>query len=426
MVDPISKPRTRQPSGERPKLTDSVIASVIKNYATTGQRTELIDPACEGLRLRPKKGGKSAVWSLLVRDLTGDNRRFVLGEYPTIGIAKARELAGDMRHQVRREGLDPNRIKQEKREAAQQAAEPLDAKFTLKGILDSYETMIGTGQTNWPEAKGKIKLVFSRFLEIDARKLTSEEVQIAADEYKSPGSASSAVRYLRPIIKWAAKRGYAAREISLIEEPRKAQKRGRYLSEAELKLLLPVLKTYPGKKRRSIQAQAMLFMLLTATRRQETAEATWGEISDGIWTIPVSRIKNTKSGDSEREPHIILLSRQAQALLASIKPARVKPDTFVFPSRFGKPLSGWDRVTKAIQKKAGVYGWHRHDLRRTAATHMGKLGIPPHVIEAALNHKEIHSELAGTYNLARYTEEVGRAFQALADWLDKIVAQDAV
>ena len=30
--------------------------------------------------------------------------------------------------------------------------------------------------------------------------------------------------------------------------------------------------------------------------------------------------------------------------------------------------------------------WTLHDLRRTAATGMGDLGVEPHVIEAALNH----------------------------------------
>jgi ribosome maturation protein Sdo1 len=53
---------------------------------------------------------------------------------------------------------------------------------------------------------------------------------------------------------------------------------------------------------------------------------------------------------------------------------------------------------------------------------MGEISIPPHVIEAALNHANVHTDLATTYNRARYTQEVASALQALADRIDKIVS----
>jgi integrase len=67
-------------------------------------------------------------------------------------------------------------------------------------------------------------------------------------------------------------------------------------------------------------------------------------------------------------------------------------------------------------------GWTRHDLRRTAATLMGEMGELPHVIEAALNHTAVHSQLAATYNQARYRPQVTLALQRLADALDGIEA----
>lgn len=40
---------------------------------------------------------------------------------------------------------------------------------------------------------------------------------------------------------------------------------------------------------------------------------------------------------------------------------------------------------------------HNYDIRCTAATRIADLGVPPHVIEAALNHK---AGVAGNYNRA--------------------------
>lgn len=51
---------------------------------------------------------------------------------------------------------------------------------------------------------------------------------------------------------------------------------------------------------------------------------------------------------------------------------------------------------------------------------MGEAGIPPHVVEAALNHITIHSELAGWYNTSRYRDDVREALQALARRYDLI------
>jgi hypothetical protein len=51
--------------------------------------------------------------------------------------------------------------------------------------------------------------------------------------------------------------------------------------------------------------------------------------------------------------------------------------------------------------------------------------VEPHVIEAALNHTSIHSQVAATYNRARYIPAVKDAVQRLADRLDGIAAGGA-
>jgi integrase len=132
-------------------------------------------------------------------------------------------------------------------------------------------------------------------------------------------------------------------------------------------------------------------------------------------------LPETKNGKS----HIVPLSRQAVAMLTAIKPKNAKPADLVFQARGGGRLANWGKAGDSIQTKSKTAGWTRHDLRRTAATLMGEAGELPHVIEAALNHTSIHSQLAGVYNQARYRPEVAAALQRLADHLDGIAAGSA-
>ena len=68
--------------------------------------------------------------------------------------------------------------------------------------------------------------------------------------------------------------------------------------------------------------------------------------------------------------------------------------------------------------KAVLEPWRLHDLRRTAATRMGDLGVQPHVVEAVLNHVSgSKAGVAGVYNRAAYRDEK-RA--ALALWADRV------
>ena len=51
---------------------------------------------------------------------------------------------------------------------------------------------------------------------------------------------------------------------------------------------------------------------------------------------------------------------------------------------------------------------------------MGELGVMPAIIEAALNHTTIHSQIASVYNKSRYRPQVASALQQLSGRLDAI------
>jgi integrase len=64
-----------------------------------------------------------------------------------------------------------------------------------------------------------------------------------------------------------------------------------------------------------------------------------------------------------------------------------------------------------------------HDLRRTAATGMQRLGVALPVVEAVLNHVSgSRAGVAGVYQRHHYTDEKRHALNAWAAEIERIVA----
>ena len=157
------------------------------------------------------------------------------------------------------------------------------------------------------------------------------------------------------------------------------------------------------------------FLMLTAQRRGEVAAMQWNDIDStkAVWTIPADRTKNGK-------PHAVPLSPSALALLATI-PRMTSP--FVFPARRkpNQPYSGYSKGKRELDAAADLHDWTLHDIRRTAATGMARLGIAPHVVERVLNHVSgTFSGVAGIYNRFRYEDEMRAALLAWAVHVGKI------
>src|SRR3546814_20574027 len=64
------------------------------------------------------------------------------------------------------------------------------------------------------------------------------------------------------------------------------------------------------------------------------------------------------------------------------------------------------RIARKERKGATVPRWTIHDLRRTAASGMARLGQPVQVVAAALNHKSgTIKGVAAVYNRYSYADE---------------------
>jgi len=156
-------------------------------------------------------------------------------------------------------------------------------------------------------------------------------------------------------------------------------------------------------------------LLLTGCRLSEIAEMTHSELSDDLSTLhlPGSRTKNGR-------PHVVYLSPLAREVLKSVKPIEGCP--YVFSTNGRTPVSGFSKAKARLDGLMSVQAWRLHDLRRTAATGMAGLGVPPHIVEAALNHVSgAKAGVAGTYNVEAYMVERKEALEKWATHVQRIV-----
>jgi len=186
-------------------------------------------------------------------------------------------------------------------------------------------------------------------------------------------------------------------------------------------------------------------LLLTGQRRDEVAEMRWSELDleKATWSLSRARVKNDTA-------HQVPLSDQAAAVLRKVKRILGRPD-FVFTSRsrpgpsgrasdrVQTPISGFSKtkarldaeILKLARKDAvaagvepvEVEGWVFHDLRRTVATGLQRLGVPVEVTEACLNHKS--GKISGIARVYQRYDFASEKAAALAEWgtgVDRLLA----
>jgi integrase len=403
------------------QLTETRIARAVREVAAGDNRQELQDAGRRGLWLRVNKTGKPT-WVLRVRHAGGQQRRIALGYYPQLGLADARRAADSMSVAVRQGGADPIAEHRERRKASvAKAPSPEDGEAgSLRWLIALYGEQRAAGFRSWRAVRRKFFNVFAPLIERPLTSLTQQEIQRVADDYAvahSASTANDAIRQLRPLLKWSARRGYCDRLLADLEPPPAPRVRTRVLSHDELRAVLRALTaavSYPH------YVDCMKFLALTCCRLREGSEAVWGEfdLKRALWIIPPARTK------SQRE-HQVPLSRQTLELLHRQPTKGAGPAAIVFATVTGTAVTNWTTFRDWIRVQSGTRGWHCHDLRRTGATTMGELGIDPHVIESALGHVVLHTPLAAVYNRAKYLPQVAEALQMLADRYDELERGEA-
>jgi len=94
--------------------------------------------------------------------------------------------------------------------------------------------------------------------------------------------------------------------------------------------------------------------------------------------------------------------------------------------RFHGPCTNDNSGAKEKVKPA-IRPWTLHDIRRSFASGLQRLGVAPHIVELALNHRTgTFSGVAGIYQRHRYAKEVREAFELWSKHIAALITQEAV
>ncbi len=353
--------------------------------------------------------------------MRGVDRALTLGEYSkSFGLSAARAKADAQADLARaaRKGDAP----EPKHAARVRTAEKLAAP-TVAELLDDWLARTPTTERTREERR--------RTLELDAipligplkvkqvdRRILAKVVNRVMDR-GAPGQALEVFKALRAMFAFAIEAGYLdVSPAAGLKNPRPYTPKTRALSDEEIKPFFAVLGAAPGISK--ITKAVIEFQLLTAARPGEAHAARWSEIDPKHkrWILAGARVKN------QRE-HRVPLSGAAIKVLERAQDWHVEGDDWIFPSvSAGKPISplAATRALARLKEKfaaAGVDALTPHDLRRTAASILGRLGEPPHVIERALNHTP-QGVTESVYLKHDYFAEREQAMQRLGERVDAL------
>ena len=208
-----------------------------------------------------------------------------------------------------------------------------------------------------------------------------------------------------------------------LTRPSGGGKRERALSSDEIRWFWEACETVGAPPRPF--APVLKLLLLTGQRPNEVAGMTRDELhDDGSWHLPGRRTKNGK-------PHTVPLAPLVRELIAGMPSGHL-----VFTTNGKTPVAGWSRLKVQLDASmlasaklerganAVIPPWQLRDLRRTAVTGMGELGIAPHVIELCVNHVSGHrAGVAGVYNKSELLAERKAALERWAVHVAGIVSK---
>ncbi len=371
----------------------------------------IFDDDLKGFGLRIRAGGKRT-WLAQYR-LGDKQRRLTLGTIETLDPDEARKRARAALAQVSL-GDDPAVAKVEKVKA-----QAVTIRSTLPGFFAYAEPR--QRPSHFDGTKRYMEQHWGPLLDlplkaIDRARVAARLVEIA--KASGPYAGNRARAALSSYFSWAIGAGIADANPTIgthksVEEVA----RDRVLSAAELRLIW-------RNAGEGDFGRILRLLMLTGARRDEIAGMSWDELSGSTLTIPGTRTKN-------RRPLVLDLPPAALAVLAEVPRRAGRPLLFGSGaggfSGFGKALAGLAArigadLREAGAPKADLAPWRIHDIRRSVATHLGDLGVQPHVIEALLNHVSgSKGGVAGVYNRSAYRDEVKAALSMWAENLANIV-----
>lgn len=361
-----------------------------------------------GLILRVTKTGyKSFSYMYRIYD---KKRRYTIGKYPETSLADARKKVRLIKGQLA-EGKDP----QEQRDKRKNKDKPK----TFADLAEEYKAK-QLSELAESTRNGYLRHIEKELLPKLANKpinsITSKHVtDLLDDKAYTQGHKTTANRIratLSAIFSFGIKRKLVDSNPVTDTPKYKESSRDRYYNETEIQKL-----SFFFNELQTVTSGVYKMLLFTGQRKSETLKMKWAYIADDVWTIPKELAKN-------KQAHQVPLSKPAKEILKDLKPITGESEwVFASPKDMSKPTVSLSRARQNIKKYSGVPDFRAHDLRRTFATYMAKLGIERTVLGKLLNHKGLSgdSQVTAIYDRHSYLDEKREAMEKYGDFIQNLL-----
>jgi integrase len=438
-------------------------AAVQRTTAESGQRIDYFDAhprdRQRGLVLRVSgtlgRDGQTKVsrsWAVLCR-LKGSRklRRFTIGDYPSVTLSDARDQAAKIVREARRDGADPLR---ERKDAERQAE--LASKDTIDKVVEVFMAELqkrpkkGGGkrspryieetQRNFdnhvlPRWRGRqIRDITRRDIGALLRGVADEGSKLKDQDGKRrtvPGGPIASNRVLasiKALFNWAVDDGILdSSPVARIRPLGDEVPRERALTADELRELWPQFEalSYPF-------GPFLQLALLTGQRRDEVAGMRWNavDLDAKTWSLDADETKPGRAHVVPLSDLAVYILKQMPRKMISMDDGSLKPGPFVFTTEGDVPISGFSAAKRRLDQRIAnaqnhtgadpLERWTIHDLRRTASTEMGRVGVSEFIIGRVLNHAA-KGVTGKVYNKYEYLDEKRDALDRLARHLEILI-----
>ncbi|MFB3855005.1 MAG: tyrosine-type recombinase/integrase [Vicinamibacterales bacterium] len=409
-------------------------AKWLKHLKPGADRIDYFDTGAAGLVLRLATSGRKT-WCYLYR--MPDSRlwqRVTLGTSPPMTLAKARKEALARQHRVQIDKIDPAAEKKEAKRAETFGE-------LAKEYLDKHAKK---HKRSWQEDERMLNAdVLPAWKHRKVREITRRDVRALLEPIaeRAPVAANRVWALVSTMFNFAIRRDWTeANPASLIERQPETS-RDRVLTHDEIRALWAELERdrtpLPPKAEDTTEderpvppmiARGLQVLLLTAQRPGEVFGMRWADlelpddwqtnenVKAGWWTIPEAMSKN-------REAHRVPIGADVLDIVREAKATGPDDNRWVFAGIAGASVA--DRAKKAaaaLSRKLG-FEFHRHDLRRTAASEMAAAGIQRETIAKVLNHVDRGARMTAIYDRYSYDPEKRVALDTWTRRLNNILTE---
>lgn len=350
----------------------------IKNLKPQDKRVDYHEG--RGFYLRVHPSGKKSFYYIY---RSGKLKIVKIGDYPAMKLATARKQYQEM-VEMRENGLDPSIEVQAERkgtfgELAKDYLKRHAAKNKERHRKENERILTVDVLPYWEDRPA------NRIRRADVVSLLNRVLDRGAQR-----QANKTLACIRKVFNYGLSTAWPGLEYNpcaRMQPPGKERRVERVLSDNEIRTFWT---HFEGSDTKKQIVDCLKFILATGLRMNEALFVEWQEI-DGRWlTIPAERMKNNR-------PHRVYLNDIALSLLD-----RDLPMPFPFPSHVSGLAQVLRRQFNNKKKKLQGPTYTPKDLRRTAATNLGKLGYKNAEIGKLLSHTD--PSVTSVYNLHDYDD----------------------